>query len=381
MVSTRWTIQYGNDSADQNRFHRHRYIIYSSLVSLVSGRKSTTYTGTSYAMYEDGTANAVMSLSRMCRKHSAIPKQIGYSPASGSGRIPGFFLPSSLASFDGDTPLHRSFADPGHWSCAAGGPQPRGGDLVRLLGLGAHAYASTDRYRCLACQNTGLSVSEPIERPHDLLLGWSKLHRNFAVQWLAHQVSAYSVGAPTFEIDGIKMLPSLRVSPFEDARRKVALVRPQGKTVLDTCGGLGYFAACCLEAGAIHIRSFEKNPDVLWLRTLNPWSPNPQAIQANQRLELVGGDIEQAIEDLPDASVDAIVHDPPRFSIAGELYALRFYDQLARVLCRGGQMFHYTGSPTQLSHGRDVPREIARRLEQAGFQSTLILDGVLAQRR
>ncbi|KFA40602.1 class I SAM-dependent methyltransferase [Xylella fastidiosa] len=188
-------------------------------------------------------------------------------------------------------------------------------------------------------------------------------------------------GAPTFEIDGIKMLPSLRVSPFEDARRKVALVRPQGKTVLDTCGGLGYFAACCLEAGAIHIRSFEKNPDVLWLRTLNPWSPNPQAIQANQRLELVGGDIGQAIEDLPDASVDAIVHDPPRFSIAGELYALRFYDQLARVLCRGGQMFHYTGSPTQLSHGRDVPREIAQRLEQAGFQSTLILDGVLAQRR
>ncbi|MGE8250201.1 MAG: SAM-dependent methyltransferase, partial [Stenotrophomonas bentonitica] len=28
--------------------------------------------------------------------------------------------------------------------------------------------------------------------------------------------------APTFEIDGIKMLPSAQVSPFEDARRKVA---------------------------------------------------------------------------------------------------------------------------------------------------------------
>lgn len=92
MVSTRWTIQYGNDSADRNRFRRDRYIIYSSLVSLVSRRKSTTHNGTAYAMDEDGTANAVMSLSRMCRKHSAIPKQIGYSPASGSGRIPGFFF-------------------------------------------------------------------------------------------------------------------------------------------------------------------------------------------------------------------------------------------------------------------------------------------------
>ena len=77
---------------------------------------------------------------------------------------------------------------------------------------------------------------------------------------------------PTFEIDGIKMLPSQKESPMEDARRKVALIEPRGKTVLDICGGLGYFAACCLEAGVAHVHSFEKNPDVLWLRTINAWS-------------------------------------------------------------------------------------------------------------
>lgn len=77
-------------------------------------------------------------------------------------------------------------------------------------------------------------------------------------------------GPPTFEIDGIKMLPSAQLSPFEDAQRKVALVEPRGKTVLDTCGGLGYFAACCLEAGVAQLQSFEKNADVLRLRTLNP---------------------------------------------------------------------------------------------------------------
>ena len=50
-------------------------------------------------------------------------------------------------------------------------------------------------------------------------------------------------GPPTFEIDGIKMLPTAQLSPLEDATRKVALIQPAGKTILDTCAGLGYFAS------------------------------------------------------------------------------------------------------------------------------------------
>ncbi|HWY23454.1 MAG TPA: SAM-dependent methyltransferase, partial [Nevskia sp.] len=80
-------------------------------------------------------------------------------------------------------------------------------------------------------------------------------------------------GPPTFEIDGIKMLPTAQVSPYADAERKVGLIQPRGKTVLDTCGGLGYFAAWCLQGRAAQVQSYEKNPDVIWLRSLNPWSP------------------------------------------------------------------------------------------------------------
>ncbi|WP_426663558.1 class I SAM-dependent methyltransferase [Rhodanobacter aciditrophus] len=186
---------------------------------------------------------------------------------------------------------------------------------------------------------------------------------------------------PTFEIDGIKMLPTAKESPLDDARRKVALVEPRSKAVLDTCGGLGYFAACCLEAGAARIHSFERNADVLWLRTLNPWSPDPGAPAGGGRLELTHADVAQAIAQVADAAVDALLHDPPRFGIAGELYSLAFYRQLARVLRRGGRLFHYTGSPNKLTSGRDVPREVARRLEEAGFKAQLALDGVLATRR
>lgn len=180
-------------------------------------------------------------------------------------------------------------------------------------------------------------------------------------------------GPPTFEIDGIKMLPSEKVSPYRDAEAKVALIEPRGKVVLDTCGGLGYFAAWCLAGGAARIHSFEKNPDVIWLRGLNPWSP-----QVGGALTLTEADVSEEIVEMPDASVDAILHDPPRFGIAGELYSQSFYDQLARVLKRGGRMFHYTGTPNKLTTGRDVPNEVASRLKRSGLKTRLHGDGVLA---
>src|ERR1044071_2998974 len=183
-------------------------------------------------------------------------------------------------------------------------------------------------------------------------------------------------GAPTFEIDGIKMLPSEHVSPYADAQQKVDLVRPQGKAVRDTCGGLGYFARCCPERDAAQVLSYEKNAAVLWLRTLNPWSPSP-----DQRLTLTHGDITEHIAGLPAASMDAVLHDPPRFGIAGELYSQAFYAQLARVLKYRGQLFHYVGAPNKLTSGRDVPKEVMRRLALAGFSTKASGDGVLAVRR
>lgn len=186
-------------------------------------------------------------------------------------------------------------------------------------------------------------------------------------------------GAPTFEIDGIKMLPTAKVSPYEDARRKVALVEPRGKVVLDTCGGLGYFAAWCLASDVLRVDSFEKNPDVLWLRSLNPWSPaNAWATESSDSLRLTCGDVTVHIAAIASQSVDAILHDPPRFGIAGELYSQAFYDELSRVLRRRGRLFHYTGTPNRLTSGRDVPQEVATRLRRAGFRTEFDGDGVLA---
>jgi predicted methyltransferase len=203
-------------------------------------------------------------------------------------------------------------------------------------------------------------VFEPVQRYTTSLI------KLVATQW----------GPPTFEIDGIKMLPTAKVSPYADAERKVGLVQPRGKVVLDTCGGLGYFAAWCLARGARQVLSFEKNADVIWLRSLNPWSP-----EAGGALTLEPGDIAERIAGLAGGSVDAILHDPPRFGIAGELYSQVFYDQLARVLKRKGRLFHYTGTPNKLTSGRDVPNEVMKRLRRSGFLVELVGDGVLAVRK
>jgi predicted methyltransferase len=182
-------------------------------------------------------------------------------------------------------------------------------------------------------------------------------------------------GPPTFEIDGIKMLPTAHVSPYADAERKVRLIQPRGKIILDTCGGLGYFAAWCLQGGARQVSSFEKSADVLWLRAIR-WSPGAAA-----ELALVHADVTNEIATLPPDSFDAALHDPPRFGIAGELYSQAFYGALAKVLKRGAPLFHYTGAPNKLTSGRDLASEVEQRLRIAGFSTRLAGDGVLAHKK
>ena len=189
-------------------------------------------------------------------------------------------------------------------------------------------------------------------------------------------------GAPTFEIDGIKMLPTAKVSPFEDARRKVALIEPRGKVVLDTCGGLGYFAACCLEAGAARIHSFEKNADVLWLRTLNPWSPDPGRAQPAAAA---------CSSSTPMCRRRSRRSPTPRWtrccttrraSASPASCTRRRSTTNWRACCAAADGCSTTpAAPNKLTSGRDVPREVAKRLENAGFRPRLALDGVLATRR
>ncbi len=169
---------------------------------------------------------------------------------------------------------------------------------------------------------------------------------------------------PTLEVDGIHMHRVSEVKPWEDARVKVsyARVRP-GMKVLDVCTGLGYTVAWELRMGAKEVLTVEKSEAVLRIAEYNPWS----RCLSDKRVRVVLGDAFTYIKKLPDESFHRIIHDPPRFSLAGELYSLEFYKELHRVLKPGGILVHYTGTPRFKTRVSSVVKGVLKRVRMAGF--------------
>ncbi|GEM_PF-425916 len=172
---------------------------------------------------------------------------------------------------------------------------------------------------------------------------------------------------PTLLINGVVMH---RVSrdwdPWRDAESKVRRlhVRP-GHLVLDTCAGLGYTAIAAARRGA-RVVTVEKSRDVLILAEHNPFSSSLYA----ENVSVLLGDVAAYIRLFKDSLFDRVLHDPPRYSMAGELYSRDFYAELYRVLKPGGLLLHYTGEP-QRSRGRGhgpIVRGVMERLRAVGFR-------------
>jgi hypothetical protein len=174
--------------------------------------------------------------------------------------------------------------------------------------------------------------------------------------------------APTLEISGIKMHRVKDVTPWEDARLKVGVLKlSEGEYVLDVCCGLGYTAINAYRLGA-EVVSIENDINVLEIARYNPYSRDLMNIK------ILLGDAYDVIDDFSSSEFDAIIHDPPRFSRAGQLYSIDFYMKLYRVLKRGGRIFHYTGRVGYRSRGIDMARGVVERMRKAGFYAKIMRD-------
>ena len=188
-----------------------------------------------------------------------------------------------------------------------------------------------------------------------------------------------TAGAPLLEISGVKMHISKGTDPFVSASEMAQQVVRKGDKVLDCCSGLGYAAIAAHRLGANEVLSIELSKEVMGLRAQNPWSNDLGQVGIVQRQ----GSSFELINTMPATSFDSVIHDPPRFSLAGELYSEEFYREIFRVLRRDGRLFHYTGNPHVVKKGSSFVDGVIRRLKAAGFRRVKKVEhlmGVSAQK-
>lgn len=170
-------------------------------------------------------------------------------------------------------------------------------------------------------------------------------------------------GAPTMLISGIPMHRIKDTEPHEDTLEKVRAIKPLVGQVLDTATGLGYTA---IEAArtAEQVTTIELDPAALRVCRLNSWS---QELFDNPKITQLIGDSFEVVAEMEAGQFTRVIHDPPAFSLAGDLYSGEFYRELFRVMRNKSQVFHYIGDPESKS-GKSITAGVIRRMEQAGFR-------------
>ena len=171
---------------------------------------------------------------------------------------------------------------------------------------------------------------------------------------------------PILEIDGLRMqLVKNFKTPLHYSKEVLACFKmPAHSVVLDSCMGLGYTALEAAKKEAVSkVLTCEISEAVIELASINPFS---QELYKNDKIEIVPKSVIDFIVESKKASFDAVIHDPPRFSHAPELYSQEFYTVLSGVMKKDGQLYHYVGSVGK-KKGRDIAKDTATLLDECGF--------------
>lgn len=172
-------------------------------------------------------------------------------------------------------------------------------------------------------------------------------------------------GVPILEIDGLRMhLVKDFKNPLDYSKKVVKLLGVKGGMVFDSCMGLGYTA---IEASktADKVVTCEKNKAVI---TLAQWNPFSDKLFSDKNIVVLNNDSLSQIKEFKSNMFDWIIHDPPRFSHAPDLYSNEFYLEMFRVAKKGSRIFHYVGSVGK-NKGRSIEKEVESRLKECNFRN------------
>ncbi len=172
-----------------------------------------------------------------------------------------------------------------------------------------------------------------------------------------------TTGAPTMLVAGFPMHRIKDTDPWKDSEAKIAAAAPLVGDVLDTTTGLGYTAILAARTAA-SVVTVEIDPAGLEVARQNPWS---RGLFEDPKIRQIVGDVFEEIKELPTGTFRRVLHDPPTFRLAGELYSRDFYRQVHRVLRPGGTMFHYLGDPAS-TLGKRTTTGAIQRLREVGFR-------------
>ncbi len=189
-------------------------------------------------------------------------------------------------------------------------------------------------------------------------------------------------GVPILEIDGLRMqLVKDFKTPLDYAKEVVKGLKIPSKGkfhVLDSCMGLGYTAMEAARKKSVEsVITCELSEAVI---NLAQWNPFGEPLFKDKKIVMMKGNSAEIIKGLEKNSFDFIIHDPPRFSHAEELYSEEFYKELFRVCKKGAKIFHYVGSVGK-QKGRKIETEVEKRLKGVGFKSLVYsarLQGIFA---
>ncbi len=170
---------------------------------------------------------------------------------------------------------------------------------------------------------------------------------------------------PALRINAVPMHRFAKIDPAEHTRRIIAAAVPHGK-VLDICTGLGYTAISSAKIrGVKEVTTIEKDSEVLGLCRINEAS---SGLFKNPKIKIAEGDAAEKIKEFGSDYFDCVIHDPPTYVIAPELYTKSFCAEIFRVLKKGGILWHYTPEPGKAKGKKENLRErIMTNLGKIGF--------------